>query len=58
MNNIKEMEEFVDTVYLNFNKNENNLRPISLVWNTIVFKLLGGKADPRELMELVVNHEM
>lgn len=56
--NIQDLENFIDNEYLNFDSNDNKLRPISFVYNWIIIKIFKGKLDPRELFELVFNHEL
>ena len=56
--NIAEMEKFIDDVYLNFDNDDNKNRPISYLWNIMIFKIFKGKLDPREWMEAVFRHEL
>jgi len=58
MENIKEMEDYINDVVLNIEDDSNKGRIFSYIWNWLIIKGFNGKIDPRELFEAAWNHEM
>jgi len=58
LDNIVEMENYIDNIVLNINHEDNNGRWITLLQNYIIIKVFKGRIDPRELFEAVWNHEL
>ena len=56
--NIKDLEDYIDNVVLNINDDSNKGRLISYIKNFIMIKIFKGKLDPRELFEIVWDHEL
>lgn len=57
-NNIKELEDYINNTLLNIYDDSNKGRWISYIKNYIMIKIFNGKLDPRELFEVVWNHEL
>lgn len=58
MDNLNEMEDYVDNVILNGEENLKQGKLFTLIYNYIMMKVFKGKADIREIFEIVYNHEM
>lgn len=56
--NIKEMEDYVNDVVFSTEENLKKGRVFSLLYNHVMMKVFNGKADIREIFEIVYNHEM
>lgn len=54
---IDELQNFIDNYYLNFDKNDNNKRIFTWMFNYLVIKVFKNKIDFRETFETISRHE-
>lgn len=58
MDNIHDLEQYINDVVLNPDHADNYGKWVTMYSNYAIIKVFNGKIDPRELFEIVWNHEM